>query len=183
MKKFAGCLTFIAFAVVVLAIAIGYSTWQVKQREKHQSEADATASEFSRFTGANAPPVGAAEDAQERYRKGHLLLINAKAAMVDEMYYTLPASLKAANAGDVGTEVWLMWDEHQVGTYANGGSAFKSNCDAVVYDVARNAIVARQHFEGEDPPQSVTNPRGSKEGWFKRPTDDILKFLQALPAR
>jgi hypothetical protein len=43
--------------------------------------------------------------------------------------------------------------------------------------------VAREHFEGEDPPLVLTNPRGSTEGWEKLPTDKVLKFLQDLPSR
>ena len=183
MKKFAGCLMLILGSFAVLAIAIGISAWQVQRREKHQAEATATAAEFARFTGAKTPPADAIDDSKARYRKGHLFLIHADSGTVDEMFYTLPVELRAANAGDVGTEVWLRWDSQVIGKYENGGTAFKTNCDVVVYDVARNAIVAREHMEGEEPPSRITYPQGSHQGWEKLPTDKVLKFLQDLPAR
>ena len=67
--------------------------------------------------------------------------------------------------------MWLNWDEKELGTYTNGGSAWKTDCDVVVYDVARKAIVAREHIEGEEPPSVLTQPRGSKGGWEKFPVD------------
>ena len=124
MKKLAGCLTLVVGSIVLLVVVIALYGWKEQRREKHQEEATATANVFSRFTGAKAPPASAADDSQARYRKGHLLLINADAAMVDEMFYTLPAELRATNAGDVGTEVWLHWDSHVMGKYQNGGTAF-----------------------------------------------------------
>ena len=183
MKKLLGCLGMIVGSIVLLAVVIGIYAWQEQRREKHQAEAASTANVFSHFTGAKAPPANALDDSKARYRKGHLLLVNDDGGMVDEMFYTLPPELRATGATDVGTEVWLHWDSHVMGKYENGGTAFKTNCDAVVYDVARNAIVAREHFEGEDPPLVLTNPRGSKEGWEKLPTDKVMKFLQELPTR
>ena len=90
---------------------------------------------------------------------------------------------RSASANDVGTVVWLRWDSHELGRYSNGGSAVKIDCDVVVYDVARKAIVARERIEGEEPPQTVKQPRGSKVGWGKLPTEKVMKFLQELPMR
>lgn len=183
MKKLAGCLKIGCFGAVVLAIALTYSGWQEKKREEHQSEQATTAAKFAAFAGAKSPPPEAIDDTPARYRRGHLLLLNAETGLVDEMFYTLPPALRAADSHDVGTEAWLRWDSHLVGKYSNGASAFQTNCDLVVYDVARKAVVAREHIEGEDPPSSVTTPRGSKAGWGKLPTEKVLKFLQDLPAR
>lgn len=139
--------------------------------------------EFARFVGAKAPSSDAVNDVQARYRKGHLLLINAENGRIDEMFYTLPPALRAANTNDVGTVVWLHWDSHVLGRYSNGGQAVKTDCDVVVYDVARKAIVAREHIEGEEPPQTVRQQRGSKVGWVKLPAEKVMKFLQELPMR
>lgn len=182
-QKFAGCLKIGCFGAVVLAIVLVYSSRQVKQREAHQTVQAATATQFASFTGAKGPPPDAVDDTTARYRRGHLLLINAESGLVDEMFYTLPPALRATDAPDVGTEAWLRWDSHLVGKYSNGASAFKTNCDIVVYDVGRKAVVAREHIEGEDPPSSVTTPRGSKAGWGELPTEKVLKFLQELPVR
>jgi len=167
----------------VLAIAIGAAVWQEKQREKHETEKEATSNAFARFVGAKEPPAGAKDDARARYRRGHALVINTETGQPDEMFYKLPADLRAANGDDVGTEVWVHWIYQVLGKYNNGGLMVKSDCDVTVYDVSRNAIVAREHFAGEDPPLNITIPRGSKEGWEKLPTDQVTKFLQNLPAR
>jgi hypothetical protein len=168
---------------VVLGIAIGAAVWQVKQREKHETEKEAASNAFVRFVGAKEPPAGAKDDAKARYRHGHVLIINTETGQPDEMFYKLPTDLRAANGDDVGTEVWVHWIEQVLGTYKNGGLMVKSDCDITVYDVSRNAVVAREHFTGEDPPLNITIPRGSKEGWEKLPTDEVTKFLQSLSAR
>ena len=183
MKKFAGCFKFGCFAFLVLAIAIGWSTWQVSQREKHQEEAKVTDAQFSKYTGAKGPPAEATDDSKARYRKGRLLPINVQAGMVDEIYYTLPADFRATKADDVGTVAWLQWVSQTKGHYDNGGAAVKTDCDIVVYDVARKAIVAREHIEGDEPPSVVSHERGSKIGWGKLPTEKVVGFLKSLPVR
>ena len=101
MKQLVGCFKFAFFAFFILAIAIGWSGWQASQREKHQAEQKTMTTEFARFGGAKAPPSDAINDVQAGYRKGHLLLINTKNGRIDEMFYTLPPALRAANANDV----------------------------------------------------------------------------------
>jgi hypothetical protein len=181
-----GCLLLLQLGgIAAIAIAIGViatecSNKKVQTQIQRGEEAD---KEFASFVPAKTPPADAIDDAQARYRTGHLFVINGRDGMVDATFFDLPTTLRAANEKDVGTEVWLNWDSKVVGKYGNGGDAYKTNCDIVVYDVARKAIVAREHIEGDDPPSTVVNPKGSKEGWIKAPTDKVLKFLQDLPAR
>lgn len=171
-----------ALFVVVIGLALGWTYWQMKQREKQQGVEAATAETFARFTGPKGPPAGAADQAQARYRKGHLLTLNAEVGSIDGTFYTLPPALRATDANDVGTEVWITWAPHVLGKYTNGGLMVQTDCDVVVYDLSRNAIVAREHIVGDDPPPTVVNPRGSREGWDKPPMESVVKFLAALPA-
>ena len=152
-------------------------------QEKHQKEVAAASNEFERFLGAKSPLSEATEDTASTYRKDHLLLIDAENGKLDELFYELPTSVRAAKEAEVGTLVWIRWDAQTIGRYTTGGYATKTDCDLTVFDVARRAIVGHQHIEGERPPQTISHRKGSSASWSQRPTEQVLGYLKGLPVR
>lgn len=183
-NKLVGCLLGCVPVFLLFAAVMGYYVWDAAKRDKAYEADTATAKQFESFTSAKAPPANAIDDSQARYRKGRMILIDAKAGGLDGLYFTnLPAELRATSPKDLGTEVWLIPDEQFVGKYDNGSEAYKCSYDVIVYDMGRNAVVARERIEGENPPQKRdfrTNDTSAVKRW---PFEKLMKFLQDLPAR
>jgi electron transfer flavoprotein alpha subunit len=163
------------FVIGVMAVV---EKCEKRSEAKHQKEVAADTNEFERFLGAKSPPSESTEDTASTYRKDHLLLIDTDNGKLDELFYELPTSVRAAKAAEVGTLVWIRWDAQTIGRYTTGGYATKTDCDLTVFDVARRVIVGRQHIEGEQPPQTISHRKGSSASWSKRPTEQVLGYLK-----
>jgi hypothetical protein len=108
-----------------------------------------------------------------------VVVVDVKDRDIDGLQFDLPPDLRPANAGEVTTVVWVSWDKRQVATYTTGGAAYKWFCDVTVFDLSTRGQIAKQQFQGTDPPATFYGKRGESRSGDK-PTDAILNFLRGL---
>ncbi len=98
-----------------------------------------------------------------------------------DVYFGLPASLRASRPEEVGTVVQLDYGrEPGRGVYGKDRlPSFVQTCQVTVIDRASRAVVATALVHGGDPPDHIED--GDKEGVGPRPTPQILDYLKGLP--
>jgi hypothetical protein len=112
------------------------------------------------------------------YARAKVVAVNAHSKRIDELYFSLPDPLRAADPGEVGTIAIAAWGERRVGHYSNGGEAYRHTLEVTLVDPAVPAVVGRRSFEGGDPPET-TKSRGDHYG--SSPTSDVVSWLEQLP--
>jgi hypothetical protein len=115
------------------------------------------------------------------YLRGQVVAIDVGTREVDEdVFFDLPAGLRAATPEEVGTVVLLKWGTKMVGMYTGpngfGGVADAQTCEVTVIDRSIPAVVARRSFQGHDPP---THYNGTRTG--PKPVEEVVNFLTGLP--
>jgi hypothetical protein len=112
------------------------------------------------------------------YLKGKVVIIDKDdGGTIDSLNSSLPEVLRANSPEEVGTVVWLNWNEERVGTYQGGGGAYVYTCVMTIIDRTSSSKVAVKRFRGGDPPYITY----SHSGYGSRP--DIISYLTNLPRR
>lgn len=109
--------------------------------------------------------------------KGSRMVPGVTPGGISAVHFDLPRTLRATQPDQVGTVVWLKWSRKDRGKYRTG-TAYKVNCEVIIIDAEKRAVVARRPFEGGEPPSSV--PAG-KDGYGALPTERIVEYLTSLP--
>jgi len=135
---------------------------------------------FAGHLSAYASLSGLQRAADGAYISGKVIAIDKERSKVDSVFFSLPKDLRATMPEEVGTVIWLEWDERIVGTYTDGAKGYQITCQVTVIDKDNAAIVASQSFAGSRPPGTKSGS-GSRSG--SKPTGDIVQFITALPRR
>lgn len=109
--------------------------------------------------------------------KGSRMIPGVQPGAISPLHFELPRAIRAMQPDQVGTVVWLKWSRKDRGKYRTG-TAYKINCEVIIIDPDKRAIVARQPFEGGEPPSSVA---AGKDGYGSRPIEQIMEYLTTLP--
>ena len=116
---------------------------------------------------------------QDAYIKGKIVVVNVREKAVDDdVFFAIPAALRADGPDDVGTVVLVKWGVHFVGHFENKqgvdqGSASVTTCEVTVIDKAFPGILERRTF------QSKRVVRGIDGG--AKPIDEVVEYLVKLP--
>jgi len=111
--------------------------------------------------------------------KGKLIVLNMNDRKVDALFRDLPVELRATNASQVETIVWLKRGSRVYGHYRNGGDATINTCEVTIIDRARARVLAVRQFEGSLPPFSTKSYSASGS----LPGAEITTWLTNLPRR
>jgi hypothetical protein len=179
------------FLIILLVIGLGVGGFFGIRYLARESELGPFNDHITEYLSAADPgaanpvvpnPPGAGQPAnQGAYIKGKVIPVDVKSKSVDWLFYDLPPKLQPAAPAEVGTVVWLEWDQRQVGQYGTGGGgAYVQTCRVTVIDKAERRVLSQTVFEGGPPPR--TSRRGSSASGPK-PTDRVIQYLQSLPTR
>jgi hypothetical protein len=169
------------FLIILLVIGLGVGGFFGARYLLRESELGPFNEHVQEYLSAANPPAGGQPNNQAAYIKGKVIPVNVKSKDVDWLYYDLPPSLKPKTPAEVGTVVWLEWDERQVGQYGSGGGgAFVQTCRVTVIDKAERRVLSQVVVEGGQPPR--TSRRGSSASGSK-PTEQVVNYLKTLPTR
>jgi hypothetical protein len=97
-----------------------------------------------------------------------------------DLFWDLPSDLRPRNPDEVGTILWLDWEEKSFSvpyiqfTYRVIGIQYV--CKVTVIDRATNEKIGEQTFVGSD-------PRGSGNYAGDKPYPQIIQYLQGLPRK
>lgn len=122
------------------------------------------------------------------YIKGKVVVLDRKNRMIDLINDSLPSELRASTPDEVGTVVWLDWEEEFRFHYDYGGgiygNAYRYNCKATIIDRSIPAKVGARSFIGSEPPrQHVISTYYGESHYGSKPFDEILNYLESLPRR
>ncbi len=118
-------------------------------------------------------PAGKDESGRP-YLKGKVVLVDRNKRELDGLHRAIPEGMRAENVGEVGTVIWLEWDNKWV----RGGRA--PTCKVTVIDRARNVVVGEMTFEGDPPPMPNAIDRFPTE---VRPNAFIVDWIKSLPRK
>jgi hypothetical protein len=178
--RLAGCGV---LAVILVLIGVGFAVYQGVVAIMHSGFSGPFKAQMAAYLAApqEAPAAGAEEGPKTPGpAKGKMVVLDLKTKDFDwDVTAELPPELKAAKPEEVGTVVQTNWAKTQVQPgYDNGASAYIQECDVVVIDLASRAVIAKQHFQGSDPPQQIED---SSEGVGSKPTQEVVSYLKGLP--
>jgi hypothetical protein len=97
-----------------------------------------------------------------------------------DLFWELPSELRPRNPDEVGTVLWLDWEEKPFSvpyiqfTYRIIGIQYV--CKVTIIDRATNEKIGEKTFTGSD-------PRGSGQYSGDKPYPQIVKYLQSLPRK
>jgi hypothetical protein len=86
----------------------------------------------------------------------------------------LPDELSAEQPEDVGTVVWLIWDQKTIYYYTGDAKAYQVLCTVEIYDNQEKKLIQSKVFEGELPPKEGVTSR-SFNG--RPPSRDIIEYI------
>ncbi len=130
---------------------------------------------------ADAPPAPSLP-----YRRGRVVIVNSETKSVDPIFNSLAPSVRAETPEQVGTIVFVHWiTQHVDNYYARDGqflaSAYITNCQVSVVDVASRLAVARKYFAGDAPPDKIFRVPNDRTGEFgMRPNGAVIDFVESL---
>jgi hypothetical protein len=83
---------------------------------------------------------------------GKIVVINLTEEKLDPLYFSLSKEIRANNASEVGTVVWLNCTNQVAGTYRDGAKGFQSRCVVTIIDKGTASIIDRATLNGPPPP-------------------------------
>lgn len=105
------------------------------------------------------------------------VVLDAQKREVADLHLDLPESVRAANPAEVGTIVWLVWDEILEGYYTDGAPGYVVTCQVTLIDRESRTMIWRQTFFGSDPP-GVKKHSGAARG--SNPSGEVVQFLRRI---
>ena len=112
--------------------------------------------------------------------KGKVIVLDRVKGDVDwDVFFDLPADLRAGKPEEVGTVVVIDWSKEKIDEYKNGAPAYMQAGKVTVIDHARRAVVASSEFKGAEPPMEIDEH--ASEGNGPKPTKEIVAYLEGLP--
>jgi hypothetical protein len=106
--------------------------------------------------------------------------IPSSGCVEEDVYWLLPSELRARTADEVGTVVWLDWEEKAFTVpyiqFTRRIIGIQYVCRVTVIDRTTNEKVGEQIFLGSD-------PRGSDKYAGSRPYEAIAQYLRRLPRK
>lgn len=100
-------------------------------------------------------------------------------ARISRVHVELPSEIRAESPEEAATLVFIEWRDFRVGKYGSTDIlALRVDGDVRVVDLGRNALVARETFEGGAPP--VQAPQDGSHGRGAKPIDRIAQYIAAL---
>jgi len=135
---------------------------------------------FEPFLGDYTKAVDGADEGEEAAASlvGKVVVIDRKEQEVDDLQFDLPEEIRARQPEEVGTVVWLDWGRETQGGYTDGTAAYVQTCTVTVIHREKWEVLGTTVFRGSDPP-SFKKGGGSRSG--SKPTDEVVRFLAALP--
>jgi hypothetical protein len=109
--------------------------------------------------------------------KPKILPVDVTGKKVDWLYYDLPDPIRPATPEEVQTVALLHYNEVVVGSYTNGGKAYRRTCQVRIVDLATKTVVAESTFQGGEPPKTIRN---SSSGYGSYPTEQVVGYLKSL---
>lgn len=122
------------------------------------------------------------------YITGKVLVLDRKARSIDSINSSLPSELRATTVNDVGTIVWLDWDQELRGSYTNSrtgvtmGDGYRYTCELSIIDKSIPARVGSKTFLGSEPPKGVFSS-AARDHYGSKPNAEIITYLKNLPRR
>jgi len=130
--------------------------------------------EYTVITGLN-PDF----QSENSYIRGKVITVDIGENKIDRIYFDLPGDMAAKNPEEVGTIIWLKWEDVRVGTYIpGGGTAYERTCEVTIIDKLEAIIVDKKSFTGTEPPPTMLR---EGDGYGSKPTDEIVDYLESLP--
>jgi hypothetical protein len=156
--------------VVLLALFNGY-------------QAVTSLDEFNRKIDVWMEPP-ASSDAADSYIRGRVLPIvhqpesGRGVGVAPDLYWALPRGVRARTPDEVGTVVWLDWEEKTITGPYNGFvdqvTGIQYVCKVTLIDKRANRKLAERTFRGSD-------PTGSGRFQGDKPHKEIVDYLKGLP--
>jgi hypothetical protein len=130
--------------------------------------------EYTVITGLN--PNFQSENS---YIRGKVITVDIGENKLDQIYFDLPGDMAAKNPEEVGTIIWLKWEDVRFGTYLpGGGTAYQRTCEVTIIDKLETIIVDKKSFTGTSPPPTMLK---EGDGYGSKPTDEVVDYLESLP--
>jgi hypothetical protein len=115
------------------------------------------------------------------YLTGKVLLIDTAANKVDDLFFDLPADLRAHRSDEVGTIVWIHCAEEWVSLYPSDNRwGYQTFCRLTVIDKTNATILGKYVIAGFGPLPENKAPGDQPS---PRPEDEILEYILSLPRR
>jgi hypothetical protein len=108
----------------------------------------------------------------------------SKSAIDAEIFYALPAHLRANHLEQLKVTLFLQWETDLVGKYSNGARALRYKCQAKLVDQSAR-VIAEETIFGSPPPQTIsrhwfnwsaeygTKPVRSVVHWLREQAKDV----------
>jgi hypothetical protein len=111
--------------------------------------------------------------------KVKLVIVDMATGQMDHIWDMMIPDELASKPADVETVVQLQWSKNLIGHYEGGGSAYTSNVDVTVIDVATSNVIGTASFNNQ-PPALYVGQTGDSVG--TKPEDQVIKYLEKLPS-
>jgi hypothetical protein len=108
---------------------------------------------------------------------GKVVVVDKIEGELDHLYFNLSEGIRAKDAGEVETIVWLECTDYIVGTYEDGTKGYQTSCDVTVIDMANKTIIDRITFHGQQPPFTKS---GGGNRYGGRPANEIVSYIERL---
>ena len=108
---------------------------------------------------------------------GKVVIVDEVEGELDSLYFNLSEEIRADNADEVETVVWLDCTDYVVGTYEDGRKGYQTSCDVTIIDRAKNTIIDSITFQGDSPPHTKSSG-GDRYGG--RPVAEITGYIESL---
>ena len=113
------------------------------------------------------------------YIRGKVITVDIGENKLDQIYFDLPGDMTAKNPEEVGTIIWLKWEDVRVGTYSpSGEAAYRITCEVTLIDKPEAILIDKKSFTGSEPPPTMLR---EGDGYGSKPTDEIVDYLESLP--
>jgi hypothetical protein len=171
-----GCRILISIFIILLIIGISLGIKYNCNVSNIQKLFEAHLQEYTVITGLN-PDF----QSENSYIRGKVITVDIGKNKIDQIYFNLPKDMVAKNPEEVGTIVWLKWEDVRVGTYSpSGDAAYEITCEVTIIDKTEAIIVDKKSFTGTSPPPTMLR---EGPGYGSKPTDEVVNYLKSLPRR
>jgi hypothetical protein len=138
-----------------------------------ESQMNEHINEYIDIHSSNISPSGG-------YIRGKIITIDIENRKIDNFWLHLPTDMIAASPDEVGTIIWLKWDQSIVGRYTNGKNAYQISCLVTIIDKLLGTKVDEKKFWGSPPPSKVIS---TNTGVGSRPNSEIAEYIESLPRK
>jgi len=163
------------FALVVIVFGV-FTLLEARRDAEEAARFEPYLNEYTSNTISDNYSIGG-----EPYIKNKIIMVDIDEKKFDNsLFHSSLMELKATTPEEVGTVIWLSWDEEIADHYTDGTAAIRLNCFAQIIDITESSIIGEKLIYGSSPPSSKAGS-GSRTG--SKPDTNVIEYIKTLPRR